>query len=70
MPSKRFRNYLFYVGDLVKPLWRPKEPIGYGIVLDVKIIKNIDNVIVLWQDGAIIHEAMSDIEVVSQVDVE
>lgn len=68
MQSKKFRNYQFYVGDLVKPNWNPKEPIGLGIVIDVNFnsIYN-NNITVAWQLAGTKKESEIDLILLEQV---
>jgi hypothetical protein len=68
MRSKKFRNAQFVVGDLVRPYWNPKQPMGFGLVLGVTenawYEPRID---VYWQYGQTTKEAACDIEVIERV---
>jgi len=67
MQSKKFRNELFCVGDLVKPNWNEKTPHGLGVVLDVRADRWGENSItVCWQLTCVSEESPIDLEVIER----
>lgn len=68
MQYKRFRSQQFYVGDLVEPNWHPKEPMGTGIIIDIKDVGHRTEpfIVVSWQLRGITNEHPMDINVISQ----
>lgn len=67
MQSKKFRNEQFCVGDLVGPNWRPKEYLGFGLVLEVHENRwNERCISVLWQGKGLTKESPIDLVVIEQ----
>lgn len=68
MQSKRFRSQQFYVGDLVEPTWNPKDPMGTGIIIEIKDFGHRTEpfIVVSWQLKGISSEHPIDIQVISQ----
>jgi hypothetical protein len=68
MQYKRFRSQQFYVGDLVEPNWHPKEPMGTGMIIDIKDVGHRTEpfIVVSWQLRGITNEHPMDINVISQ----
>lgn len=69
MQSKKFRSQRFYVGDLVEPTWNPKQPMGTGMIIEIKDIRRLAEpfIVVSWQLAGITKEHEMDIKVISQV---
>lgn len=68
MQSKKFRSQQFYVGDLVLPTWHPKEPMGTGLIIEIKDVGHRTEpfIVVSWQLDGIKREHPMDIQVISQ----
>ena len=68
MQSKKFRSQKFYIGDIVEPNWHPKQPMGAGMIIDIKDVGHRTEpfIVVYWQLAGLTKEHEMDIEVISQ----
>lgn len=67
MRSRKFRNEQFCVGDLVRPNWNSNEPLGLGIILNIRDdFRTNQNIKVFWQLGICTQEAPFDLEVIER----
>lgn len=65
MLYKKFRNDEFYKGDLVEPNWKPINPIGLGVIIDIKQHRHVgQKITVCWQLVGISIENAMDLKLV------